>query len=373
MKLSLSNFQVHKFAEVEIPEGETTYIEGDSDTGKSAKLRALRWLCENKPDGGSFVTFKSPRGATATATLDLGDGNVIVRERGKTKNAYSLNDQVYEAFGREVPAPVAEVLKLSPYAFQLQGEPPFLIGSTPTEAAKILSSACGLGVIDTAVKFARDKKTVADADIARGTILLDSAQGRLTEAEGELGLAECLECLADLSDAKDSAYNRVIGLGDALADAPTAEALDIRAAQNNANLARLSQSGVQALLTAIATIRREISGAPQGTLYDLGNLPLIREAIDGIEATRGPVFQAVARLRIAVDDEPKGDLYEVLTARQNLVEASVIGKWIIDVGNTAKRIRALIAEEPDGDVMDTTELLKQRAQIKVCPTCGREL
>lgn len=330
MKLTVQNFQIHREKTVEIPEGETTYLEGDSDIGKSAMLRALRWVCENKPDGGSFVTFKSPRGTNSKVTLEL-DGRTVTRERGKSKNTYGLDSEVFEAFGRNVPEPVAKFLNLSPYAFQLQGEVPFLIGASPTDAAKILSDACGLGVIDTAVAFARGKKTVADADIRKCDILLDSAQRRLDDADKELPAADALETAAGLGEEVEALESKRSALSAALGDEPTGEVLDIAAAQTGVAVARSAEAGVKDLLAAAAALRSAIADAPRGEVYDL------RAATKALEAARG------------------------------------LGAEVEMLSGMSKAIREVLAAAPKGELLDTSELEKQRAAIKVCPTCGREL
>jgi len=39
----------------------------------------------------------------------------------------------------------------------------------------------------------------------------------------------------------------------------------------------------------------------------------------------------------------------------------------------ARTMRAALQNEPQGVLEDVTKLQQQRAQIKVCPTCQREL
>lgn len=372
MKLTVQNFQIHRENSVEIPEGETTYLEGDSDIGKSAMLRALRWVCENKPDGGSFVTFKSPRGTNSKVTLEL-DGRTVTRERGKSKNTYGLDSEVFEAFGRNVPEPVAKFLNLSPYAFQLQGEVSFLIGASPTEAAKILSDACGLGVIDTAVAFARNKKTVADADIRKCEILLDSAQRRLDDADKELPAADALERAADLGEETEVLESRRQALSDAIDDEPGGEVLDIAAAQASVALARSAEVGVKDLLGRAAALRKAIADAPKGELYDIAAAKEKMGEARVIGAWLADVGASALRLRQAIDDAPRGGAYDLGPVAKALEAARAVESEVTMLVSMSNSIRDVLAVAPKGDLLDTSELEKQRAQIKVCPTCGREL
>ena len=415
MKLTLSNFQIHqKPTTLEIPENETTYVEGDSDTGKSSRLRAMRWLCENKPDGGSFVTFKQPRGTNSLVRLEE-DGRVIERERGKSKNLYRMDGETFEAFGRSVPEPIAKFLALSPYAFQLQGEVPFLIGASPTDAAKILSDACGLGVIDTAVQFVRGKKAVAEADIRKSEILLESAQARLATATEQLPLADALEAAAKAGDDVEELTSNVGRLSDALDDEPEGEVVDVEAVRTVADTAHACEAERGTLTTMTMRLCGAIRNEPSGTVFDVaGSVRVADIARARWSELEGLHSHAVA-LNRAIQTEPTGTLLDVSAAKPFIAEARVLGGWIVDVtiskgricqalqaephgevrdvsavvpvtrraiaaldeaamlDKMARTMRAALQNEPQGVLMDTSELQKQRAQIKICPTCKREL
>ena len=415
MKLIVSNFQIHqKPKTVEIPEGETTYLEGDSDIGKSALMRAMRWLGENKPDGGSFVTFKQPRGTTSVVRLEA-DGRVIERERGKSKNLYKLDEETFEAFGRSVPEPIANFLALSPYAFQCQGEVPFLIGASPTEAAKILSDACGLGVIDTAVQFVRQKKTVVEAEIRKSEILLESAQARLATATEQLPLSDALEAAARMGDQVEELSDKREAMETRLDDEPSGEVLDTEHAKDCAALAHLAAEGIETLTARALTLRRTLQNDPVGVPFDMSAVFPIAGALHEIVTALAGMHDRAARIRQSLANEPTGALHDVSAAKPLAVAAGI--RWgeveelhahavalnrtiqnepvgeIRDVSrvlSAVARARATIEEratlsemcrkmrhavygEPQGDLMSTSELEQQRAQIKVCPTCKREL
>jgi len=414
MKLTVENFQIHKKKTVDIPEGQTTYLEGDSDIGKSALMRAIRWLCENKPDGGSFVTFKTPRGTCSTVKLEA-DGRTVERERGKSKNTYRLDGETFEAFGRSVPEPIAKFLNLSPYAFQLQGEVPFLIGNSATDAAKILSEACGLGVIDTAVAFVRGKKTVADAEIRKSEILLESAQGRLATATAQLPLADALEKAAKLGEDVLSLTDRYGWIAHVLDDEPTGELLDVEPLRTAAYRAHGAWEAIFNLTGKAGGLRRAIGSEPTGTPYDVEAVrPFYLTALASNAVCRG-LANNVTVLQRLISEEPIGAPYDLEPAKMIAGQAHVIGGWLRDVTESRDRIQfvlnteprqnfiptAGIAEalakasaarhecdlldnmcrtmrymrdaEPQGVFEDTTKLQQLRAQIKVCPTCGREL
>ena len=415
MKLTLSNFQIHqKPTTLDIPEGETTYVEGDSDTGKSSRLRAMRWLCENKPDGVSFVTFKQPRGTNSLVRLEV-DGRVIERERGKSKNLYRMDGETFEAFGRSVPEPIAKFLALSPYAFQLQGEVPFLIGASPTDAAKILSDACGLGVIDTAVQFVRGKKAVAEAEIRKSEILLESAQARLATATEQLPLADALEAAAKAGEEKLSLTDRYGWIAHVLDDEPKGALLDVDAVRTVADTAHACEAERGTLTTMTMRLCGAIRNEPTGTLLDVAGSVRVADIARARRSELEGLHSHAVALNRAIQTEPTGTLLDVSAAKSFIAEARVLGGWIADVtiskgricqalqaephgevwdvsavvpvtrralaaldeaamlDKMARTMRAALQNEPQGVLMDTSELLKQRAQIKICPTCKREL
>ena len=415
MKLTLSNFQIHqKPATLEIPENETTYVEGDSDIGKSSRLRAMRWLCENKPDGGSFVTFKQPRGTNSLVRLEM-DGRVIERERGKSKNTYRMDGETFEAFGRSVPEPIAKFLALSPYAFQLQGEVPFLIGASPTDAAKILSEACGLGVIDTATAFVKGKKTVADAEIRKSEILLESAQARLAQATEQLPLADALEAAAKVGEEAQSLTDKETRLEDAIQAEPEGEPLDVTAVRGVAAAARFCEAergtlttmtmrlcgaircepqGVlqdvsavrpaivranaiaeasAALVNRAMELQERIADEPKSTVMDVAAAVATADAIHALVPTIDTLVNMVTRLRHFISVEPQGEVRDVSGVAAVIARCWVVVKERSILDTMRLDMQGALMDEPQGELMDTSELLKQRAQIRVCPTCQREL
>ena len=91
----------------EVIEGVTTIV-GPSDTGKSAVMRALRWVCTNTPNGDNFITW----GQTLCEVTLYVDGHVVTRARGKGVNTYTVDGKVLKAFGITVPTEVTDVLGL---------------------------------------------------------------------------------------------------------------------------------------------------------------------------------------------------------------------------------------------------------------------
>lgn len=158
-RLVLRNFQRHRKLVLPLSSQVTTII-GDTDAGKSAVLRALRWACRNKPNGADFVRHGQKRCRVLVRT----EGHKIERRRGK-ENSYFLDGSELKAFGSDVPSPVQKVLRLTDLNFQLQHDPPFWFALSAGELAQRLNEIVNLSKIDSFHKRIRAGQSKAKAEV----------------------------------------------------------------------------------------------------------------------------------------------------------------------------------------------------------------
>lgn len=141
--IRIFNYQCH--ADLKLELSQITTIVGPSDTGKSAILRALRWVCFNKPDGDSFIREDSDR---ARVVLMV-DGERITRAKGDKANSYFLNQGKLVSFGRGgVPDSIDDILNMSPANFQRQHDASFWFSLSAGDVSKELNQIVDLGIID---------------------------------------------------------------------------------------------------------------------------------------------------------------------------------------------------------------------------------
>jgi tetratricopeptide (TPR) repeat protein len=138
-----------------------TVILGPTDQGKSAIIRALKWVLYNEPRGTDFITVGCKY---CRVTLEMSNGTVIIRERDGNKNRYILRkdgqEQIFEGFGNGVPfeitrahgIPKIHIDRDSTSAVNLaeQLEAPFLISESGSTRAKALGQLIGVHIIDAA-------------------------------------------------------------------------------------------------------------------------------------------------------------------------------------------------------------------------------
>ncbi len=165
--LILKDFQAHKSLKVPFSRSITSIV-GPSDRGKSAILRALRWVCLNDFAGDEFIR----EGATRALVRLRTRRHAILRKKGAEGNIYALDEERFRAFGTSVPEPIAKLLQLSEVNFQDQHDAPFWFALSAGEVSRRLNAIIDLSVIDTSLSNAAGavKKASWEAAISRERI-----------------------------------------------------------------------------------------------------------------------------------------------------------------------------------------------------------
>lgn len=161
-RLTIVNFQSIRQAALDF--GPVTVLVGESDAGKSAVLRAIRAVVTS-PVGSDFRT----QGTGETmVSLELDDAAVTWTKADSP--AYRVDRSggsapaLYSGFGRTVPAPVVDLLRLGPLAVgdevvwpsvHQQFDLPFLVGETAAVRARVLGELSGVSRLYLATREAR--------------------------------------------------------------------------------------------------------------------------------------------------------------------------------------------------------------------------
>jgi exonuclease SbcC len=188
-KLNILNFQSHKSSTFDFSPG-VNVIVGASDSGKSAIIRALRWLIWNRPVGDSF---RSHWGGQTSVEIVVPERNSIepgthkdqttlMRTKNENTNQYFLNgtDNVFKAFGNDVPQPIQEILNLDETNLQRQGDSPFLISNSPGEVSGFFNRIAKLDKIDSSLRHITSQARTLTGQIKSDEVRLQSLK---TESE----------------------------------------------------------------------------------------------------------------------------------------------------------------------------------------------
>lgn len=151
-KLIIRNFQSHQKSVLNFHEGVNVII-GQSDSGKTAIIRALRWLIWNRPGGDSF---RSTWGGSTIVKLKLHDDDhddvEISRSKYTAGNEYWIDDEKYVAFGTDTPEEIQTLLNVDSVNLQSQLDAPFLLSESPGSIASHFNKVAHLDQIDTSLK-----------------------------------------------------------------------------------------------------------------------------------------------------------------------------------------------------------------------------
>jgi exonuclease SbcC len=82
-RLQIKNFQCHESLKIKL-DPKITAIVGPSDVGKSAILRAIRWVATNRPRGDSFIKEDADEAQVTVWT----DNGKVCRRKG-SENTYA--------------------------------------------------------------------------------------------------------------------------------------------------------------------------------------------------------------------------------------------------------------------------------------------
>ncbi|MCX8131923.1 MAG: AAA family ATPase [Clostridia bacterium] len=219
-KVIVENFQSHEYTELDFDKG-LNVIVGPSDQGKSALIRAIKWVLYNEPRGFEFIRHGT---AVARVTLEMDAGFKIIRERSKSKNRYIVinpdgEEAIYEGFGNEIPKEVinahgipkvildADISSSLNIGDQLEG--PFLLSETGSVRAKAIGRLTGIHIIDNAVRDSMTDLRRENQNLDRVNNEIESINLKLEDYKGLENIKERLSTAENIIGKLDLKTNRL--------------------------------------------------------------------------------------------------------------------------------------------------------------------
>lgn len=152
-KVKLHNFQCYGDATIKLSGG-INIIGGDSDGGKSALFRSIRWVGRNEPKGDGFIKH-GEKDCKVSIWKVLNDGSTAVISRERTSSSsgsYTIRHKkittTFKALSGKVPTEVSQALDFGEYSLQGQFDKFFLLQDSAGEVARKLNKVVGLSSID---------------------------------------------------------------------------------------------------------------------------------------------------------------------------------------------------------------------------------
>lgn len=390
-KIEIHNFQSHKATVLEL-DAKVNTLQGNSDCGKSAVLRALQWLIFN-PAGDYFISDWARKGKTQTAPCEVivyANGHKIVRRRDKDFNGYYLDDEMFEATRNTVPKKISDILNLGEVNVQRQLDPPFLLSMSAGEVSRYINNLVNLTRIDTWTSAAnsRERKLRQDAD---------AAFERVEKARGKVESYSFLPRLEELSDTIESLEAHGSDVGALYAD--LSETLSKHAAETVNPVLSVDVDRLIALTSELGTAMSRTSElqvevdyidptlsehgrqvAKLESLPDVDRVSEILSAVPGMKAKADSLNREALVLGHELDehadkadictDSRVDELSEILSTLQhwNKIEDNIVSaeqEIANDLANHDK-LKAVL-DEADAELPG----LMSQLDGMVCPLCGR--
>lgn len=197
-KLLIQNFQSHENSTLEFHKG-LNVIVGQSDSGKSAIIRALKLVVWNRPAGDSF---RSDWGGDTFVGIKTKNDS-ITRSKTKSKNEYTLNNlDPFKAFGTNVPEEIQKALNLDEINLQEQHDKSFLISETSGNVASHFNKIAKLDKIDKGQQKIQKEITAITQKIKHTKQDIEDKKEQLKEFPDLIELEKALTYVEDLQARK---------------------------------------------------------------------------------------------------------------------------------------------------------------------------
>jgi len=368
-KIQLTNFQKHKDLKLDLESG-LNIITGPSDSGKSAVIRALRYVCLHEILPKSFTTH----GETHTGVSVLVSGTRTTRFRNTKESGYLHGGDTYVAVKNDQPEAVKQAVNLSDINFQSQYDSPFLLGLSPGQVAKEINKVVDLQAIDLCQKW-------FGTEIRKTRTLLESSEQEVSEHTAQLReLCWVPEAEFEWTDIKgsserlDALCESTTRLSDLLTKCLT---LDAEGRQMAPYVREL-----KTVVSEIAEIRSESDKLISG-ITELDKAILSYRRSFTVQADFRYINELASVYREPEYPEVSGLSLAVHILKMISKEISELGPYVselMDIITESKDILDLAAEEKAVSVFRSAEeevrvsenyVEELQGELKICPSCGK--
>jgi DNA repair exonuclease SbcCD nuclease subunit len=238
-RVDVENFQSWERLSIDIGPG-LNVITGTSDHGKSAILRAIRWVLYNEPRGANFIRWGAKKKTEAhldregvshkldyevRVALTFTDGTTLIRARTEKAAGYYMvinpdgETDIYKSFSHNPPPDIYSATQMpkiymtkgveKSLNLQTQHEGAFLLSDEPSVRAGAIGRLTGVQVVDAAIGqlgkgIANGQREVKSLQRDQERLVSDLAQFTDLEAEhrtintAEILLADSLQLQGDM-------------------------------------------------------------------------------------------------------------------------------------------------------------------------------
>lgn len=290
--IRIKNFQ--SIYDAELPLQPFTVLVGASSSGKSAIVRALHLLVNNKR-GSDFISHST---STATVSAELNGHSVeIHRSTSSSKpNQYMIDGVKFTKLGGESPQEARSLFPPSELAIVRQFDQPFLLTSPGAEVARTLGSLTNVDKVFAAAREAGRRKLGASADVRATKDSLTSATEALEELEDTEALERAVEAVTEALRAYESLSSRHAAASAAVEGIhKLTESYRSVVFPTPLGFTAEDISGVREKIAAAESSRELLTSIRQAVtgLKKISTLPKLKFSQADIDEARGSAMQAV--------------------------------------------------------------------------------
>lgn len=203
-KVEIDNFQAHKHKVIDFVNG-LNVIKGESNSGKTAILRAIYWALYDKPNGSDFIKTGAK---SCRVRLHLSNGYIIERKRSRSSSGtYTLispdgSVQDFKGFSNNIPVDITNAhqmpeLKINGTSYRIniasQLDQPFLVGNSSSERISMIGSLVDADRADEAKKEFNLEKRRKETEKKQLQGLLQENMTKLTKYDYLQGMKSTID------------------------------------------------------------------------------------------------------------------------------------------------------------------------------------
>lgn len=344
-RIKLNNFQSHENSELVFSPGVNVII-GQSDSGKTAIIRALRWLVWNRPLGDAYISHWADK---CSVEIEVDKHTIKRIKERKNSNAYYLDGKLFSAIGGDVPDEIIRLLNLDEINLQQQLDRPFLLDSSPGEVAQHFNKIAHLDIIDTSIRKVLQWTRKLQQDLA-------SKESEIEHLEDELHKFHSLPLLEEKVDALELKQTQVQASKD--------------------EVKRLDEivKELNRLETEIASYAKVVAVEKKidAILLNIADKNKIEENITGLRKTSIKIREIENQInnltKLTAAETKVDNLLELFTKQNKTKEAK---ENLISLINNIIRIDTLIHSQQQ-QLLQKQEIFNEKMP-DICPLCGQSI
>lgn len=343
--LKIENYQSHRDTYLEFCSG-INVITGNSNCGKTAILRSLNWLINNRPGGLGFKSSFADKKEDCKVSIVIND-QTIIKTKNTSVNKYEIGSSLFDVVSNNVPSEVSAILNINDINYSSQFDKHFLIMDSAGEVGRTINKIVKLDIIDELISNLNSKVLSTNKEIEykkSDVIKLEESLKKYENIEVlELLITKIIKFNADIKEDETIIYS----LNHILSEIKKAENKIIEVESKFSDLE--DETGILEKLCIDYNANNKV-------VKDMQYL------IDSVSKTDS----VIKKDNIIIDDEAKIERFE-----NNYIKFNEKSSDIFKISAIIKEWNSISIKDLENKVGDSENKFDSLLKEYGCPTCGR--